>query len=174
MSSNINDQYRSKCVNKINEYVKDESKSRNIEKSIYNHMISYSKENNIMRSWTNNIFFNLYFSKIRSICLNLDKDSFIKNTYLIEQIDSGKIKPEDVSKLSVYDINPDNWKKILDEKTKRDKIKYELKPEAMTDQYKCRRCGSRKCSYYEIQTRSADEPMTQFFTCIDCDNRWKM
>ena len=137
-------------------------------------MISYSKENNITRKWENPIFFNLYFSKIRSICLNLNKESFIKNQYLIDKIKKGDIKGEDVGKLSVYDINPNNWKKIIDEKMKRDKIKYELKPEAMTDQYKCRKCGSRKCSYYEMQTRSADEPMTQFFTCIDCDNRWKM
>ena len=173
MSTNINDKYRIKCVNKINEYVKDERLSRNIEKGIYNYMISYSKENNITRKWENPIFFNLYFSKIRSICLNLDKESFIKNEYLIEKIKNGDIKGGDVAKLSVYDINPDNWKKILDEKLKRDKIKYELKPEAMTDQYKCRRCGSRKCSYYEMQTRSADEPMTQFITCLDCNNNWK-
>tara|TARA_B100001057_G_scaffold415902_1_gene433671 strand:- start:103 stop:516 length:414 start_codon:yes stop_codon:yes gene_type:complete len=137
-------------------------------------MISYSKENNIIRKWENPIFYNLYFSKIRSICLNVNKNSSIKNEYLINKINKGEIKGEDIAKLSVYDINPDNWKKILDEKLKRDKIKYELKPEAMTDQYKCRRCGSRKCSYYEMQTRSADEPMTQFFTCLDCDNRWKM
>ena len=174
MSTNINDKYRIKCVNKINEYTNDEKLSRNIEKGIYNYMISYSKENNITRKWDNPIFFNLYFSRIRSICLNLDKESFIKNEYLIDKIKKGDIKGEDVAKLSVYDINPNNWKKIIDEKMKRDKIKYELKPEAMTDQYKCRRCGSRKCSYYEMQTRSADEPMTQFFTCIDCDNRWKM
>ena len=174
MSTNINDKYRIKCVNKINEYMENERLSRNIEKGIYNYMISYSKENNITRKWDNPIFFNLYFSKIRSICLNLNKESFIKNEYLIDKIKKGDIKGEDVAKLSVYDINPNNWKKIIDEKMKRDKIKYELKPEAMTDQYKCRKCGSRKCSYYEMQTRSADEPMTQFFTCIDCDNRWKM
>ena len=59
--------------------MKDERLSRNIEKGIYNYMISYSKENNITRKWDNPIFFNLYFSRIRSICLNLDKDSFIKN-----------------------------------------------------------------------------------------------
>ena len=173
MNSN-NDEYRNRSVDKIYEYVKDDIKSRNIEKSIYNYMIEYSKENNITRSWTNKIFFNLYFSKIRSICLNLDKESYIKNNYLIEQINNDKIKPEDISKLSVYDIYPNNWKKMIDAKIKRDKIKYELKPEAMTDQYKCRRCGSRKCSYYEMQTRSADEPMTQFFTCIECNNKWKM
>ena len=174
MSTNINDSIRIKCVHKINEYINNESISRNIEKGIYNYMISYSKENNIIRKWENPIFYNLYFSKIRSICLNVNKNSSIKNEYLINKINKGEIKGEDVAKLSVYDINPDNWKKILDEKLKRDKIKYELKPEAMTDQYKCRRCGSRKCSYYEMQTRSADEPMTQFFTCLDCDNRWKM
>ena len=173
-STNYNDSIRNKCVHKINEYINNESISRNIEKGIFNYMISYSKENNIIRKWENIIFYNLYFSKIRSICLNVNKNSFIKNEYLINKINKGEIKGEDIAKLSVYDINPDNWKKILDEKLKRDKIKYELKPEAMTDQYKCRRCGSRKCSYYEMQTRSADEPMTQFFTCLDCDNRWKM
>ena len=47
MNSNINDKYRSKCVDKINEYVEDIDKSRNIEKSIYNSMIIYSKENNL-------------------------------------------------------------------------------------------------------------------------------
>jgi transcription elongation factor S-II len=173
-STNHNDGIRNKCVHKINEYINNESISRNIEKGIFNYMISYSKENNIIRKWENLIFYNLYFSKIRSICLNVNKNSSIKNEYLINKINKREIKGEDIAKLSVYDINPDNWKKILDEKLKRDKIKYELKPEAMTDQYKCRRCGSRKCSYYEMQTRSADEPMTQFFTCLDCDNRWKM
>jgi transcription elongation factor S-II len=173
MNSN-NDIYRNKCVNKIKEYVIDELKSRNIEKGVYNYMIDYSKENNITRSWSNKIFFNLYFSKIRSICLNLDKNSYIKNDYLLEQINNNNINPENIAKLSVYDIYPKNWKKMIDEKIKRDKIKYELKPEAMTDQYKCRRCGSRKCSYYEMQTRSADEPMTQFFTCLDCNTKWKM
>ena len=59
------------------------------------------------------------------------------------------------------------------DKSKRDKIKYELKPEAMTTLFKCRKCGSRSCSYYEFQTRSADEPMTQFITCLDCNNNWK-
>ena len=56
---------------------------------------------------------------------------------------------------------------------KKDKLKYELKPEAMTDMFKCNRCGSRSCTYYELQTRSADEPMTQFITCLTCKNHWK-
>jgi transcription elongation factor S-II len=45
--------------------------------------------------------------------------------------------------------------------------------EAETDQFKCGRCGQRKTKYYQLQTRSADEPMTTFVTCINCGNRWK-
>lgn len=45
---------------------------------------------------------------------------------------------------------------------------------AETDQFKCGRCKQRKCKYYQLQTRSADEPMTTFVTCINCNNRWKV
>jgi DNA-directed RNA polymerase subunit M/transcription elongation factor TFIIS len=46
------------------------------------------------------------------------------------------------------------------------------KMEATTDQFVCGKCKSRKCSYYQLQTRSADEPMTTFVTCTNCNNRW--
>ena len=173
MNSN-NDKIRNECVNKLNSIIKNESLSRNIEKNIFNFIIDYSDENNINCKWSNKIFYNLYISKIRSIYINLNKDSYTKNNYLLEKIKNGDIKPDDISKLSVYEIHPENWKEIIDAKIKRDKMKYEIKPEAMTERYKCRKCGSRKCSYYELQTRSADEPMTQFFTCLDCKNKWKM
>ena len=45
--------------------------------------------------------------------------------------------------------------------------------EAVTDSFTCRKCRSKKCTYYELQTRSADEPMTLFITCIDCGTKWK-
>lgn len=32
--------------------------------------------------------------------------------------------------------------------------------QAETDAFKCSRCQQRKCTYYQMQTRSADEPMT--------------
>lgn len=44
---------------------------------------------------------------------------------------------------------------------------------ATTDQFQCGKCKQRKCQYYQMQTRSADEPMTTFVTCVNCGNRWK-
>jgi transcription elongation factor S-II len=171
--SNKTDEKRSKMVDFLSRAVKSKKLSRNIEKSIYNYVIEISKERNIQRSWNNEIFSNIYRSKILSIYSNLKEGSYINNTQLLKNIKTKEIKPEDIGKLSVYDIYPDNWKELLNIKSKRDKIKYELKPEAMTNLFKCRKCGSRETSYYEVQTRSADEPMTQFITCLSCNNRWK-
>ena len=93
MNSNINDKHRNNSVTKLNEQINDLSKSRNIEKHIYNNLIIYAYNNNIIRSWSNIIFINLYFSKIRSLYLNLNKSSYINNNYLLDKILNNKIKP---------------------------------------------------------------------------------
>ncbi|PIN19093.1 Transcription elongation factor TFIIS/Cofactor of enhancer-binding protein Sp1 [Handroanthus impetiginosus] len=46
-------------------------------------------------------------------------------------------------------------------------------PQASTDQFTCGRCKKKETTYYQMQTRSADEPMTTFVTCVNCNNRWK-
>ena len=173
MNSNINDTFRNKIVEKFDTLIYDICKSRNVEKSIYNYIIKLSKNKNIERSWNNNIFRNLYLSKVRSIYSNLKSDSYIQNTNFLTLVKNDEIDIKNIATMSVYDIFPENWKEILELKSKKDKLKYELKPEAMTDAFKCRKCGSRSTSYYEVQTRSADEPMTQFITCLNCNNRWK-
>ena len=42
-----------------------------------------------------------------------------------------------------------------------------------TDQFQCGKCKQRKTTFFQLQTRSADEPMTTFVTCVVCSNRWK-
>ena len=44
---------------------------------------------------------------------------------------------------------------------------------SVSSQLKCGKCGMRKVSYTQAQTRSADEPMTTFCECMNCGNRWK-
>ena len=171
--SNSADDKRIKIVKYLDTVVEDERLSKMIEQSIYNYVIHLSKQKNIQRRWTNPLFTKLYNSKVISIYSNLKKDSYIENDTFLARIKKGEIESRKIGTLSVYDIFPDNWKELLNIKSKRDKIKYELKPEAMTNLFKCRKCGSRETSYYEVQTRSADEPMTQFITCLKCGNRWK-
>jgi transcription elongation factor S-II len=44
---------------------------------------------------------------------------------------------------------------------------------ATTDLFTCKKCRSKQCTYYQLQTRSADEPMTTFVTCVNCEARWR-
>lgn len=38
----------------------------------------------------------------------------------------------------------------------------------------CTKCKQRKVTYYQMQTRSADEPMTTFCTCQACGHKFRM
>ncbi|KAF6003145.1 hypothetical protein CCYA_CCYA09G2739 [Cyanidiococcus yangmingshanensis] len=46
-------------------------------------------------------------------------------------------------------------------------------PGQETSQVRCERCGARRASFYQLQTRSADEPMTTFYRCLECGNQWR-
>lgn len=173
MSTSHNDPIRKKHVAILQTQLHNQKLSRQVEQQLFNETVRVAKERTIKRKWKNVLFKELYISKIRSFYSNLAQDSYIQNPDFKQRILSGEIKVTDIPGLSAFDIYPENWSELLDKKIKRDKLKYEMKPKAMTDQFKCRKCGSRSCSYYEVQTRSADEPMTQFISCLDCGNRWK-
>ena len=40
-------------------------------------------------------------------------------------------------------------------------------------EFTCSKCKSTKVTYYQMQTRSADEPMTVFLSCLKCGKRWR-
>ena len=74
---------------------------------------------------------------------------------------------------SPVDYAPDRWRDILQVVLEKDKAKYSKKVTANIEMF-CRSCKKKsKCDYYQVQTRSADEPMTTFVTCLECDTRWK-
>ncbi len=53
------------------------------------------------------------------------------------------------------------------------RFQFEENKSIITDQFKCGKCKSIKCSYYALQIRSCDEPETLFITCLNCKNKWK-
>jgi transcription elongation factor S-II len=99
--------------------------------------------------------------------------SFLKNETLLNKVISGEIKAQEIAFMTHQEIFPEKWEDLIKAKSIRDKNKFEQNLEAATDTFTCRKCKSKKCTYYQMQTRSADEPMTIFVTCIDCGNRWK-
>jgi DNA-directed RNA polymerase subunit M/transcription elongation factor TFIIS len=85
----------------------------------------------------------------------------------------GEFSPYEICGMDHQYLFPENWKTYIDEKSKRDRTLYEINKEMATDIYKCGKCHKRECVYYQLQTRSADEPMTTFVTCLNCGKRWK-
>ena len=138
----------------------------NMEKSIYNYCIKDAGERNIVKKWDNPFFVQLYTDRLRSIYINLVKSEEFRQRLL-----TNEVKAHNVGAMTHQDMAPLRWQKLIDEKKVRDENKYTPKLEASTDNFTCRKCKSKKCSYYQLQTRSSDEPMTTFVTCLECGSR---
>ncbi len=139
----------------------------NIEKGIYNYTIDEAGRKKLVKKWENIHFVEIYLTRFRTIFNNLKSSS-----YLLEDIKNKKWKPHEVAFLSHYEMSPLRWEKLIKEKQERDKNIYDVQ-QKINSEFKCRRCKSNNCSYYQLQTRSADEPMTTFVSCQNCGNRWK-
>lgn len=161
------EEFRIKVRNKLSNILNNEKNGENLEIGIYNFAVKMADERDIAKKWANVYFVQIYLDKMRSIYYNL-KDENVKNMVLEK-----KIKPHELAFMSHQEIKPSIWKDLLELKKIRDENKYQPKLEASTDDFTCWKCRSKKCTYYQLQTRSADEPMTTFVTCLDCGSRWK-
>ncbi|CAO3631282.1 unnamed protein product [Mucor hiemalis] len=113
-----------------------------------------------------------YKNKVRSLSLNLKNKS---NPGLRESVVSGELSVEKLCKMSVEAMASEEAqardRKLAEEALF--KARGAESAQAETDMFKCGKCGGRKCTYFQMQTRSADEPMTTFVTCVLCANHWK-
>lgn len=113
-----------------------------------------------------------YKNQIRSRVFNLrDK----KNPELRENVLCGVIEPEKFAFMKSDEMASEDIKKqrALFVKQGIDNSRLASVEGTKTALLKCGKCGKRNCTYNQIQTRSADEPMTTFVLCMECGNRWK-
>lgn len=139
----------------------------NLEKGIHNWTIKESANKRVIKKWDNPFFVQIYLDHLRSVYINL------KNKLLVQMVITHTIKAHEIAFMTHHEMCPEKWDNLIAKKSIRDKNKFEQNLEAATDTFTCRKCRSKKCTYYQMQTRSADEPMTIFVTCIDCGNRFK-
>tara|TARA_B110000879_G_C11181353_1_gene518552 strand:- start:4222 stop:4734 length:513 start_codon:yes stop_codon:yes gene_type:complete len=160
--------FRANICQKLLSIVDDNIVCINLEKGVFNYALKEGTSQRIIKKWDNPYFVQLYLDRLRSIYINL------KNEKLLKQLNTGEITPQSLAYMTHQEMNQDRWKELLEYKIKRDANKYNTTTlEASTDMFTCRKCKSKKCTYYELQTRSADEPATIFITCLDCGKNWK-
>ena len=158
------EELRYKSINSLREFIEDDNKCQDIEKSVYNFSCKYAKDNCVEE-----ILNEIYLNKFDDLLVNIDKQK-LNNEYLLEAIQCGAINIGDIANLPPQSLYPENWKKIID---RRNLIEDKKNNMATTNIFKCRKCHKRKCSVYQMQTRSADEPMTTFVNCLMCGAAWK-
>ncbi|GFE55717.1 transcription elongation factor s-ii [Babesia ovis] len=121
-----------------------------------------------------------YTLKLKSIAFNL-KDP--KNTTFSDKIYNGDIEAKNVAAMESAEMASEEKKmeriNILQESLEACQSDWAVKNILMSKdgkkkgQFKCFKCHSSDTVYYQMQTRSSDEPMTTFVTCLQCSNRWK-
>jgi DNA-directed RNA polymerase subunit M/transcription elongation factor TFIIS len=144
-----------------------------LEMCIYNGALKEAFRRNVVRSWDYPLFAHIYKMRTRQIICNFEPASYVKNTELFSNFDKGNISFDAIATMNSYDLYPSKWKESFELQQLREKSQLEGNKSMATDQFLCTRCWKRECTYYEMQTRSADEPMTIFITCVNCHKHWR-
>jgi transcription elongation factor S-II len=163
------DNFRENIRKKLCEFFAPDSTKHatNLEKGIHNWALKEATSKKVVKKWDNPFFVQIYLDHLRSVFTNL------KNKNIINMVSNGEIKAHEIAFMTHQEMNPEKWESLIKAKSIRDKNKFEQTIESMTDTFTCGKCRGKQCTYYQMQCKSADEPMTIFCQCILCGNRWK-
>lgn len=102
-----------------------------------------------------------YKNRVRSRVANL-KDA--KNPALRTNFISGALTAQKLAKMTPEEMASDEMKKIRERFVKEaiNDAQLATVQGTKTDLLKCGKCKKKNCTYNQLQTRSADEPMTTF------------
>jgi DNA-directed RNA polymerase subunit M/transcription elongation factor TFIIS len=150
----------------------DEKESLQLETVIFKTSLTTATRNDIQKIWSHKSFQDVYLAVGRRLIGNLNPNSYVKNKNLLERYKQGELTFEQIANQNYYELCPEVWQNLVDAQAKRERIQLEGDFSRATDKWMCNGCKQRKCTYYELQTRSADEPMTIFIHCLNCGKRW--
>ena len=91
-----------------------------------NYTIDTLDKRSIIKSWDNDIFKKTYINKGISVYANLNSNTYVKNKRLMTRLMEKEFLPHELVYMSPQDNFPENWKELIDEREKTDKLLYEL------------------------------------------------
>lgn len=144
----------------------------NIEKGVLNRSIQICRSNGIELSFDKIKFRNMYLSIGSNLLMLIKKPE----TKIVDRLISKEFKTFELAHMAPEKIWPDGpyaqtmQKMKMDEERKIASANREIVADGL---FTCGKCRKNKTTYYQVQTRSADEPMTTFVTCMNCNHRWK-
>ena len=161
--------------------------SRNAEISTLNWAVQSARQINQDASWENPSFRKIYKNKVQwlttelrrpnhaiSLTTEVEGDQVRVKLNLVNQLAYRlKTKELDVKNLAKYPAEvlwPEGpWAQTMMALKKKENMREQAKAQMDEDyvgQFKCGKCKSVKTTYYQLQTRSADEPMVRFLVLL--------
>ncbi len=158
----INKKIRENVFNKFAKLFGNEIASK-IEDSIYHFSNDYAENNN-----TPFLLESIYNSKADEIyCMLVGKNN--ENLEIaIKSFKNNKIDPSKISTMKPSELNLLLSNKQYLDIIKKREFEMMIKDTKASSAFECKKCKKRKCSITEKQVRAADEPATQFITCLEC------
>jgi transcription elongation factor S-II len=144
----------------------------NIEKGVFNRTIQLFNQLQIPPSFDNPSFVRFY----KNIACNLLKNLQTPETGIIERLKTKELKTFELAHLRPEVLWPGGpcARTLAAMKLREADLEASRQAQvAPSGMFKCSKCKSDKTTYYQLQTRSADEPMTTFVTCLNCMKKWK-
>ena len=127
--------------------------------SIYKFSEDYAESNN-----TPFLLENIYISKSEELYCLLNTNLQMS----IKAINTKKIDPKTIANIRQNELNLLLANKQYVDIIKKRELNMMLSEKKGSTAFECKKCKKRKCSITEKQTRAADEPATQFITCLEC------
>ena len=139
--------------------VREKFESEEIETAILNRCIQDAQRWFVDIDWTNTVFVDMYRSRAVSLYPHREMAATMEVTKFVDS--------------TLVDLNPKRWKEMIQSIIDKKKAMYSKTSTASIFLH-CSSCKKKtRCDFYQLQTRSADEPMTTFVTCLECDKKWK-
>jgi len=166
--------------------------ARNAERSVYNWAVKVTRANQEESAWENPSFRWRYKQKALHLVQEMQRDPVavvglkiigdsvkLELSYvpqLVHRLKNKEIETRNLALLTAEQLWPGgpyarSAFKLKERELQMEKLR--VSDEDYTGMFKCGKCKSKKTTYYQMQTRSADEPMTTYVTCMECANRWK-